>query len=268
MKLQALSKISGLVLIFLFFCGFDIRNRVLYDSPTPDDIVVVNLAVGRMTVLSFSDEVIVVTLGDEELFKVERTQKDVYIKPLLAQGETNLFCWTDKKRYNFHLVIGPVEKVNYVLNVDSIIEQQNKGKKLSLQEMLYYCRVYDQLSKMGVLDERTLERITVNKLYRNEAWGMGLVVKDIFFHQKPHWLAVSAVISNTGQNIKILKENLSRLYVNGRAILPSYVVFDLTELSQGSSTAVYFVLEGTNISKENEFIPSIGIENEEVIFEK
>ena len=249
-------------------CGFTQKGKVLYDSPGEDDIIVVKLSLGRMTVLSFSDELIVVTIGDEELFKVERTKKDVYIKPLFDQGETNLFCWTDKKRYNFHLVIGPLEKVNYVVNVDSIVEQQNKGKKLSLQDMLYYCKAYDELFKMGILNERILEKTEINKAYKNENYEIGLLVKDIFFHAKPHWLAVSAVIANTGKNTKSLKEKLSNLYVNSRKILPSYVVFNLTALNPGSSTTAYFVLENTNISKENEFIPSVGIGNEEVCFEK
>lgn len=261
------------ILFIVLFCsvlsyGFTYKDKILYDSPTEDDIIIVNLSLGRMTVLSFSDEVIVVTGGDDELFKVERTQKDVYIKPLFDQGESNLFCWTEKKRYNFHLVIDNVEKVNYVINVDSIVEEQNKGKKLSLQEMLYYCRAYDQLSKMGVLNERILEKIEKNKTYENESQGIKLMVKDIFFHQRPHWLAVSAVVTNTGANTKYLKENLSYLYINNRRIMPSYVVFDLTELSSGSSSAAYFILEESNISKENEFIASLGIGDKEVRFEE
>ena len=259
--------------ICLLACGFTQKGKILYDSPTEDDIIVVNLALGRETVLSFSEPVIVPSVGDEEMIRVEKAMmgKDIHLKPRKVEAsgvETNLFCWTEKKRYNFHLIVGPVEKVNYVINVDSVVEQQNRGKKLSLQDMLYYCRAYDQLYKMGIINERVLERTGINKVYQNKGYGVELKVKDIFFHQRPHWLAISVKVTNRGQNIKWLKKRLSYLYINGHKRMPSSVIFDLTELSAGSSTLAYFVLEDTNLSRDNNFVPSIGVGNEEVCFEE
>src|SRR5271167_4186684 len=75
-------------------------NKVFYETPLEEDVLMVHLALGYCTVLQFPEKPILVTAGDNSLVQVEIPQnsKSVVIKPLQDTGETNIFIFTPNHR--------------------------------------------------------------------------------------------------------------------------------------------------------------------------
>lgn len=93
----------------------------------PDQIGLVKSAMGITTRLSFPETVKEVVCGDlydpasgKGSFVVQRSENDVYLKPVVAKGMSNLFVRTGENGqhvYNFDLSIVPVEQAYRVFFV-------------------------------------------------------------------------------------------------------------------------------------------------------
>jgi hypothetical protein len=93
----------------------------------PDQIATIKTAQGITTRVSFPDPVKEIICGDlydpstgKGGFVVQRSENDVFLKPIPTRGMTNLFVKTGEKGdhiYNFDLVIGPVPEAHRVVNV-------------------------------------------------------------------------------------------------------------------------------------------------------
>jgi len=95
-----------------------------------EKLPVLNVPYARMTILSFPEEIVSIAIGHDTFFKTEKIKKNVYIMPLGKEGETNLSCWTEKRGYDFHLVIGPARKVDYKINVEDIIKEEKSNDEI------------------------------------------------------------------------------------------------------------------------------------------
>src|SRR5215470_19852023 len=95
----------------------------------PDQIAVIKTAQGITTRVSFADPVKEIICGDlydpatgKGGFVVQRSENDVFLKPIPTKGMTNLFVKTGEKGdhiYNFDLIIGPVVEAHRVVNVSA-----------------------------------------------------------------------------------------------------------------------------------------------------
>jgi hypothetical protein len=93
----------------------------------PDQIATIRTAQGITTRVSFPDLVREIICGDlydptsgKGGFVVQRSDNDVFLKPIPARGMTNLFVKTGEKGehvYNFDLTIGPVFEAHRVVSV-------------------------------------------------------------------------------------------------------------------------------------------------------
>ena len=93
----------------------------------PDQIATIKAAQGITTRVSFPDPVKEIICGDlydpatgKGGFVVQRSENDVFLKPIPSKGLTNLFVKTGEKGdhvYNFDLIIGPVPEAYRVVNV-------------------------------------------------------------------------------------------------------------------------------------------------------
>jgi hypothetical protein len=94
----------------------------------PDQIATIRTAQGITTRVSFADPVKEIICGDlydpgtgKGGFVVQRSENDVFLKPIPARGMTNLFVKTGEKGehvFNFDLTIGPVSEAHRVINVN------------------------------------------------------------------------------------------------------------------------------------------------------
>jgi hypothetical protein len=77
----------------------------------------IHLAMGRSTVLSFTEKPVKVVAGNSNYFNVEFVGNDLTLQPL-ANVETNLFVYLQSKsKFGFHLKVGSVSKCDDMVYV-------------------------------------------------------------------------------------------------------------------------------------------------------
>lgn len=104
--------------IWLIFSVSLQARQDIFEVETNDRIMkVVNLTLGRSTVLSFDDKPVKVVLGNSNYFNVEFIGNDLTIQPL-ASIETNLFVYTQKQsKYGFIIRVGNTSLYNDIIYV-------------------------------------------------------------------------------------------------------------------------------------------------------
>ncbi|HLE12145.1 MAG: hypothetical protein A2504_17870 [Bdellovibrionales bacterium RIFOXYD12_FULL_39_22] len=114
-----------LTCVFFFFgsIAFSFENRVRYIEVQTDQIVTVKTAIGIATIVQVPDSPNSVVVGDQSAFKVEYLDKAITIKPLVGGAKSNLYIYTEWKRYNVQLVTGVEAGADYVVYL------QNPKKK-------------------------------------------------------------------------------------------------------------------------------------------
>lgn len=83
-----------------------------------DQIVTVRTAIGIATIIQVPDSPNSVVVGDQSAFKVEYLDCAITIKPLSPGAKSNLYVYTDWKRYNVQLVAGPEAAADYIVYLE------------------------------------------------------------------------------------------------------------------------------------------------------
>lgn len=84
-----------------------------------DQVVTVRTSLGIATIIQVPDRPNSVVVGDQDAFKVEYLDQAITIKPLTMGAKSNLYVYTDWKRYNVELVSGPQSQADYVVYLAS-----------------------------------------------------------------------------------------------------------------------------------------------------
>jgi hypothetical protein len=84
-----------------------------------DQIVTVRTALGIATIIQVPDRPNSVVVGDQDAFKVEYLDQAVTIKPLHSKAKTNIYIYTDWKRYNVELISGTEALSDYVVYLEN-----------------------------------------------------------------------------------------------------------------------------------------------------
>ncbi|MGK5085804.1 TrbG/VirB9 family P-type conjugative transfer protein [Bdellovibrionota bacterium FG-1] len=95
------------------------EGRVRHVSVGGDQIVIVHTAIGIATIIQVPDTPSSVVVGDQEGFRVEYLDRAITIKPLRAGAKSNLYVYTDFKRYNIQLATGNEAAADYVVYLES-----------------------------------------------------------------------------------------------------------------------------------------------------
>lgn len=103
------------------------EGRVRRIAVDEDQIVPVHTAVGIATIIQVPDRPNSVVMGDQDSFKVEYLDKAVTVKPLHAQAKSNLYLYTDLKRFNVQLITGSQSAADYVVYLDRKKEMAKSG---------------------------------------------------------------------------------------------------------------------------------------------
>ncbi|GAB4415867.1 MAG: hypothetical protein OHK0056_23750 [Bacteriovoracaceae bacterium] len=107
-------------------------RRVPVDA---DQIVTVKTSIGIATIIQVPDRPNSVVVGDQNSFKVEYLDQAITIKPLVNGAKSNLYIYTDWRRFNVELVTGPQAVSDYVVYLDiaKATPQVAKKKKSSIK---------------------------------------------------------------------------------------------------------------------------------------
>ncbi|MBU1862486.1 MAG: TrbG/VirB9 family P-type conjugative transfer protein [Candidatus Omnitrophica bacterium] len=244
-----------------------IPNGVVYKEPDEDEIVTVHTTLGYCTVLEFPEKPVMVSAGDSTLLKVEvpKNSRNVIIKPLDDKGATNLFVFTQNRRFNYHVVIDDLNKLNYVVDVEAAKSPiKNKGKDVPVQTLLKMARNYNVYTNLGTIKQK---KFTQRSLYK-ECVSEEATVKVIeaFTHHMPNYLIIHVVVQNTSSGALMLNEQNSNVYINKSKFPPDYVIFDSKIVPSMQETDAWFILKGLHASMDNDFSVSLNIQGKEYVF--
>lgn len=89
--------------------------KVRHVEVTKDEIVAVRTSVGIATIIQVPDRPNSVVVGDQDSFKVEYLDQAITIKPLVSGASSNLYVYTDYRRFNIELITGPQAVSDYVI---------------------------------------------------------------------------------------------------------------------------------------------------------
>lgn len=91
------------------------KERIRTVELKKDEIVTVNTALTVATIVQVPDRPLSVVVGDSEAFKVEYLDQAITIKPLSSSARSNLYIYTDYRRFDVALVTGSERSADYVV---------------------------------------------------------------------------------------------------------------------------------------------------------
>lgn len=89
------------------------------DTQAPDlkKIVRVETATDHLTVIELGSPVMMVAVGNQGAFNIERRENRVFVKPVEEGATTNLFVWTTGGRFAYELVPAPsIEQMHFAID--------------------------------------------------------------------------------------------------------------------------------------------------------
>jgi hypothetical protein len=122
-------KIFNFAILFLMAwpCA-EASTKVRRVQMQSDQIATVQTALGIATIIQVPDRPNSVVVGDAEAFKVEYLDQAITIKPLRFGAKSNLYVYTDYRRFNVQLVIGPENSSDYVVYLENAKEKVKPTK--------------------------------------------------------------------------------------------------------------------------------------------
>ena len=96
----------------------DAAQRVRRVPVQGDQIVTVRTSIGIATIIQVPDRPNSVVVGDQDSFKVEYLDQAITIKPLNSGAKSNLYIYTDWRRFNVELISGAEATADYVVYLD------------------------------------------------------------------------------------------------------------------------------------------------------
>jgi hypothetical protein len=89
--------------------------RARYIELKHDQVATVKTAIGIATIIQLPERPHSVIVGDQDAFKVEYLDKAITVKPLHSRGSTNLYLYTDWRRYDVQLTVTTPASADYVV---------------------------------------------------------------------------------------------------------------------------------------------------------
>lgn len=140
-----------ILLTILSIKSGDTSARVRHVVVKGDQIITVRTAVGIATIIQVPDRPNSVVVGDQESFKVEYLDQAITIKPLSNTAKTNLYIYTDWRRFNVELVSGKSVASDYVVYLENPKEIAHKSA--TKQEQISWMYYKKEMSNEGLIFE-------------------------------------------------------------------------------------------------------------------
>lgn len=139
-------KVLALLLACVLTLPSIASSKVRRVEVKPDQIITVKTAIGIATIIQVPDRPNSIVVGDQAGFKVEYLDQAITIKPLQGGAKSNLYIYTDYRRFNVQLVTTSEPAADYVVYLE-IPKEKEKSSKIS------WSRFRNQLKN----DELTIE---------------------------------------------------------------------------------------------------------------
>jgi hypothetical protein len=131
--------VKALLSFVMFACSIETfaQRKEIREVDTNDRLMkIVNLTMGRSTVLSFQEKPVKVVSGNSNYFNVEFVGNDLTLQPL-APVETNLFVYTEKgTKFGFLLKVGPSSIYDDILYIKWKSQNEILMKSLKPQKLV------------------------------------------------------------------------------------------------------------------------------------
>lgn len=105
--------------VLMFLLPLSTWARVRTVEVKKDQIVTVRTALGVATIIQVPDRPNSLVVGDQSAFKVEYLDQAITIKPLHGSARSNLYIYTDYRRFNVQLVSGQESVADYVVYLEN-----------------------------------------------------------------------------------------------------------------------------------------------------
>lgn len=112
-------RIAFAILMFLLPLSTWANARVRTVEVKKDQIVTVRTALGVATIIQVPDRPNSLVVGDQSAFKVEYLDQAITIKPLHGSARSNLYIYTDYRRFNVQLVTSVESAADYVVYLEN-----------------------------------------------------------------------------------------------------------------------------------------------------
>lgn len=116
------------VLLLAFSTSALASSRVRKVEVKADQIVTVKTAVGIATIIQMPDRPNSIVVGDQAAFKVEYLDQAITIKPLHGGAKSNLYIYTDYRRFNVQLVTSTEAAADYVVYLENEKEKAKSSR--------------------------------------------------------------------------------------------------------------------------------------------
>lgn len=180
-------KIITLFIFLLMIFYSKVEARVRRVAVQGDQIVTVKTSTGIATIIQVPDRPNSVVVGDQDAFKVEYLDQAITIKPLSHGAKSNLYIYTDWKRFNVELVSGGESVADYVVYLENP-KSKREERTSSKQET-----GISWTSFKNVLRNESIQ-LDVKRLGRTKN-GLLLVEFDVTSKEKepfrPEWIWLS-----------------------------------------------------------------------------
>lgn len=205
-----------LLLISILSPQVHASERVRKVEVTKDQIVLVKTALGVATIIQVPDRPNSIVVGDQSAFKVEYLDQAITIKPLHGGARSNLYIYTDYRRFNVQLVAGLENTADYVVYLENPKEKikssqigwRNYRNRLKNESLVLETRRLANTRDGVLLIELEIQSTAKDKFRPDWLWlTQGQLTRPI------HSLALSGQELNVGQPIKavlqILRDDVS-----------------------------------------------------------
>lgn len=105
--------------VMFFSWNIEAKDRIRRVEVKVDQITRVNTSLGIATIVQVPDRPSRVVLGNQDLFKVEYLDQAITIKPLARSSKSNLYIYTDYRRFNVELISGDQAQADYVVYLEN-----------------------------------------------------------------------------------------------------------------------------------------------------
>lgn len=206
-----------LLVVFSFVTAkLEASQRVRWVTVKTDQIVTVKTSLGIATIIQVPDRPNSVVVGDQNSFKVEYLDQAITIKPLTSGVKSNLYIYTDWRRFNVELVSGSELQADYVVYLD-IPRRKLEGSTASKNSKVQWTDLKNRLRQ----EELTLE---IKKGGRNRD-GITMIEFLITSEKKgkfsPEWIWIT-------QGKEVLP--IHKLFLSSLVVTPQEPIFGMLQL--------------------------------------
>jgi len=179
------NKLIVILALSLLTWKSDATQRVRRVPVQGDQIVTVKTSLGIATIIQVPDRPNSVVVGDQDSFKIEYLDQAITIKPLSSGAKSNLYIYTDWRRFNVALISGNETTADYVVYLDR--PREKPQAKLNNESNIKWINLKNSI-KNGTIS------LNIKRVGQTKA---GILVIEFFVTSnqkevfKPDWLWIT-----------------------------------------------------------------------------